>query len=133
MRPEIPVSHAGEASSHTSVPTINLPPSNQEEIIEMNICVNVVYIFRILSHGSSGFFCGDVGREDHLLDAFREIPAFDDLIAPLFFLNGDVCEPCIVKHTREFLHGNRTGDSAAVGMHILLKGLREIAFLEDVR
>lgn len=90
-------------------------------MIGMNICVNVVCIFSKLPHGSSGFSGCDVSREDHLLDAFREIPAFDDLIAPLFFLNGDVCEPCIGKHTGEFLHGNRTGDSAAVGMHILLE------------
>ncbi len=102
-------------------------------MIEMNVCANVVCIFRVLPHGSSGFSGSDVGREDHFLDAFRKFPAFDNLIAPLFFLNGDICEPCIVKHLREFLHGNRAGDSAAVGMHILLEGLREIAFLEDVR
>ncbi len=67
--------------------------------------------------------CLDVGREDHLFNAFPEIPALNYLVAVFLVLDDDIGESGLCENFLQFLHGNRSRDSAAVGIYILLYSL----------
>ena len=78
------------------------------------------------------FSCLHVGRENHVLDAFSEIPAFDDIVALFFISDDDIFKAGFIEHSFQFLHGNCAGDSAAVSFFILLYSFGEVTLLQDI-
>jgi hypothetical protein len=80
-----------------------------------------------------GFLCPDISGKDHLLNTLAKIPAFDYFITLFFFCDYNIAKPNLIKHLFQFLHGNRSGDSAAVCFFILLYGFGEFSLLQDIR
>ena len=68
-----------------------------------------------------------------MLNTLAEIPAFDYFITLFFFLDCNIGKPGLFEHLFQFLHGNRAGDSAAVGFFILLYRFGEVTLLQDIR
>jgi len=79
------------------------------------------------------FSCLYVCRKHHILYPFSEIPAFDYLVTFFFILDCNIIKSGYLKHPIQFLHGNCTGDSAAVSAFVLFNRFREFTFFEDIR
>lgn len=79
------------------------------------------------------FSCLYVCGKDRLFDACAEIPVFDDLVAVCLVIDDDIGKSGLLQDSGQFLHGNGTGYSAAVGIFILFNLVRELAFFKNIR
>jgi hypothetical protein len=76
--------------------------------------------------------CLYIRRKNHLFHALAELPAPYDLIGIVLVLDGNPGKAGLFKNCLQFLHGNRAGNSTAVGIFILPYFFGEFPPLEDV-
>jgi len=74
------------------------------------------------------YICG----EDHLLYSLAKVPVSYDLVAVLLVQDDNGGEAHRRKNLLQFLNGNRSRNSAAVGIFILFDFLRKLTFLQDI-
>ncbi len=81
---------------------------------------------------SSGLNCLDICGENHFLYAFAEVPVSYDLVAVFLVLDDDGREARRGKNIFQFLHGNRSRNSAAVSIFVFHDFFGKFAFLQHV-